>query len=166
MEIRKADVSSIDDIMILIGDCINNMRIKGIYQWNEEYPNKDVFLNDISCNTLYILWDNDSLIGIVVLNEVPSPGYERINWKDIRGRALFVHRLAVHPSFQGKGYAKALMDFTEEYAKMNGYSSIRLDAYTGNHRAMKLYELRGYSDNGQVCFEGRDLPFNCYEKLV
>jgi len=43
---------------------------------------------------------------------------------------------------------------------------IRLDAYTGNPRALALYEKRGYQRIGQAYFPRRELPFDCFEKVV
>jgi ribosomal protein S18 acetylase RimI-like enzyme len=41
-----------------------------------------------------------------------------------------------------------------------------LDVYTGNERAVRLYERRGYTVAGQVFFPRRELPFYCMEKTV
>ncbi|MCB2361714.1 nitroreductase family protein [Clostridium estertheticum] len=48
----------------------------------------------------------------------------------------------------------------------NNYSCIRLDAYSGNETALKLYENFGYKKVGQVYFSWRDIPFYCYEKNI
>ena len=77
-----------------------------------------------------------------------------------------IHRLAVHPDFQRKGIARNLMDFAEAHAKNNSFTSIRLDAYTGNKRVLQFYENRGYIKRGEVKFKGRSLPFACMEKQL
>ena len=41
------------------------------------------------------------------------------------------------------------------HARDHGYACIRLDAYTGNPRAMALYERRGYRQIGQARFPRR-----------
>ena len=79
---------------------------------------------------------------------------------------LVIHRLVVHPKHQRKGYAKTLMDFAEDYAQNNDYTSIRLDAYTQNKRVIRFYKSRGYSIRGNVYFSERTLPFHCMEKLI
>jgi len=56
--------------------------------------------------------------------------------------------------------------FAEKRAADNGYSSIRLDAYSGNAIALQLYERNGYRKRGEVFFPRRELPFICYEKLL
>jgi ribosomal protein S18 acetylase RimI-like enzyme len=60
--------------------------------------------------------------------------------------------------------AKLLMAFAEAQARERGYAVLRLDAFTGNLRAMGLYERLGYRKAGEVIFrKGR---FFCYEKTV
>src|SRR6266542_2013101 len=75
-------------------------------------------------------------------------------------------RLCVHPDWQQRGAGRHLMDFAEAFAKEHGFSCIRLDAYTGNQRALALYEKRGYDRIGQAHFPRRELPFVCFEKIV
>jgi len=57
------------------------------------------------------------------------------------------------------------MNFAEEYAIENNYKSIRLDAYSANVAAVRLYEKRGYNKIGQVFFPHRKYPFYCFEKI-
>ena len=58
------------------------------------------------------------------------------------------------------------MDFAERFAIENEYATIRLDAYSGNQRAIKFYEQQSYKKTGQVFFPKRTLPFYCYEKVL
>lgn len=72
----------------------------------------------------------------------------------------------MHPTFQGKGIAKTILKFIEEFSNKNNYACIRLDAYSENKNALKLYENFGYNKVGEVFFPGRKLPFYCYEKYI
>jgi ribosomal protein S18 acetylase RimI-like enzyme len=87
-----------------------------------------------------------------------------LSWKDTNGKPAVIHRLAVHPQHQKLGYAKQLMNFAENLATEQGYTSIRLDSYTGNPRAIRFYENREYVKRGEVYFPGRVLVFYCFEK--
>jgi ribosomal protein S18 acetylase RimI-like enzyme len=72
----------------------------------------------------------------------------------------------IDPKYQGKSYARKLMDFAEKYAKKNNYSSIRLDAYSQNKRVIDFYGKRKYFIRGNVNFPGREYPFHCMEKEI
>ncbi|MNN72431.1 putative acetyltransferase [compost metagenome] len=77
-----------------------------------------------------------------------------------------MHRLAVHPEVQGKGIARKLIAFAEEYARQSGYSSIRLDTYSKNTRALALYPSLGYERRGEVFFPHRAVSFPVFEKVL
>jgi ribosomal protein S18 acetylase RimI-like enzyme len=68
--------------------------------------------------------------GVVSINSIQEDEYRSIPWEDKNGKILVIHRLAVHPKYQRKGYASKLMDFAEMPGFDNNYSSIRLDAYS------------------------------------
>ena len=103
---------------------------------------------------------------IIAINEDQSSEYNNLSWVCNEGKVIVFHRLAVQPNKQRTGIAKELMDFAENYANNNEFTSIRLDAYSGNPKALRLYEQRGYKIVGQVYFPMRELPFNCYEKVI
>jgi ribosomal protein S18 acetylase RimI-like enzyme len=75
-----------------------------------------------------------------------------------------VHRLMVHPAFQGRGIARELMEFAERVALNRGCGVIRLDAFAMNPQALRLYRALGYREAGEVKF--RKGAFLCFEKRL
>jgi RimJ/RimL family protein N-acetyltransferase len=55
-----------------------------------------------------------------------------------------------------------MLAFAETFGREQGYFSIRLDAFSGNTAAIKLYEKNNYRMRGTVRF--RKEEFYCYEK--
>ena len=166
MNIVKGKIEDITLIVDLIKDIIIDMETKGIYQWNEHYPSQSIFENDINNETLYLMKNDHECLGIIVFDEQQSPEYKEIDWLTEGKKVLVIHRLAINPKYQKQGIARLLMDFAENIAIKKGYTSIRLDAYSGNPRALKLYENRGYEKTGQLFFSFRELPFYCFEKKL
>ncbi|WOD44950.1 GNAT family N-acetyltransferase [Hwangdonia lutea] len=165
--IRKATLKDIDRIIAITKACAVFMIDKDIYQWNEHYPNKAAFENDVLRNELYVIEKNKTIIGCVVVSTFMDEEYIPINWLTENNRNVYIHRLAVHPKYQGKGYAQRLMDFAENIAIENNYSSIRLDTFSQNKRNQKFYELRGYKKLGNIYFPKQsDFPFYCYELVL
>jgi ribosomal protein S18 acetylase RimI-like enzyme len=139
---------------------------QGIYQWNDDYPSKKAFIKDINRKELFVLKINSKLIGCMVLTPVMDKEYESINWITGNNNSLYVHRLAIHPKKQGKGYAQKLMDFAENFAIGNNYNSIRLDTFSKNIKNQKFYEIRGFKRLGNIYFPKQsEFPFYCYEWL-
>jgi len=164
IRIRRSTPTDLREVLDLIRACIQHMELQGIYQWDEVYPSPSVLEDDVRSHSLYAGLRDERLCGILALNEHQDPEYSAIDWVHTGGKVIVVHRLAVHPGFQRQGVGTRLMDFAEEYAAAQGYTSIRLDAFTLNPAAVALYERRGYRNAGVVTFrKGR---FYCFEKAL
>ena len=165
--ILKAGFSDLPEIKRLTEACAIGMQEKGIYQWNEHYPSLEKLQRDVELGELYVLREQDEICGIVVLTPEMDEEYVPIEWLTPNGNNLYIHRLAVHPSFWGSGYGQGLMDFAEEFARENKYDSVRLDTFSQNQRNQKFYETRGYRRLGDIYFPKQsEHPFHCYEKLT
>ncbi len=165
--IRHAKLSEISDIIVMTRACSASMIENGIYQWNENYPSKKKFENDIERKELYILEIEERIIGTIVISTFMDEEYVPIAWSTPNDKAVYIHRLAVHPHHQRKGYAKKMMRFAETHAKRNGFASIRLDTFSQNHHNQKFYETRGYRKLGDIYFpEQSEHPFHCYELVL
>ena len=165
--IRRAKISDLTDILLITKACAAYMITKGIFQWNEHYPSKQAFLKDLEQEELYVLLDENKLIGTVVISTLMDEEYIPIQWLTKNESNLYIHRLAVHPDFQGMGCAQQLMDYAEKYGKEKGFSSVRLDTFSQNKRNQKFYEQRGYKKLGDIFFPKQSShPFHCYELVL
>jgi ribosomal protein S18 acetylase RimI-like enzyme len=164
--IRKATNKDIDSILNITKACAKFMIDKGIFQWNEHYPNKLAFENDVLRNELYVIETKSEIIGCIVISTFMDKEYIPVKWLTSNNN-LYIHRLAIHPKHQGEGYAQKLMDFAEIQAKKTKASSIRLDTFSQNIRNQKFYELRNYKRLGEIYFPKQSTyPFYCYELVL
>ncbi|WP_299333126.1 GNAT family N-acetyltransferase [uncultured Psychroserpens sp.] len=162
--IRRATLKDIDHIMEMTKACAIYMIGQGIFQWNEHYPNRTAFEQDVARDELYVLIIDRAVCGCVVISTHMDDEYIPIEWLTPNNNNIYIHRLAIHPDYQGKGYAQQLMSFAENYAKQNNFSSVRLDTFSQNKRNQKFYELRGYQKLGDIYFPKQsEHPFHCYE---
>ncbi len=165
--IRRAKISEIPDILKLTKACAVAMIEKGIYQWNEHYPSRSAFEKDVREKSLYVQIIDGQIIGTVVISNQMDQEYVPVSWLSENKNNIYIHRLAVLPEHQGKGYAQRLMDFAERYAKEKGYTSVRLDTFSQNRRNQVFYETRGYQRLGDIYFPKQsEHPFHCYEMLL
>jgi GNAT superfamily N-acetyltransferase len=166
MKISTPKEEDLPEILDLVAACTEKMQDQGNYQWYDEYPTPDILLKDIEEGTLFTVLEKDKIIGVLALTYGEEPQYNDIKWNDEEGKALEIHRMGVHPKWQGKGVGKKLFEFAEEYGNENGYSSLRMDTYCENERMIKLAEIRGYQRTGEIFFPPLTSPFYCYEKMV
>ena len=165
--IRKGLSSDINIILKITKACANHMIGQGIYQWNEHYPNKSAFEIDVDRNELYVLEINGEINGCITISTIMDDEYIPVKWLTSNKNNIYIHRLAIHPEQQGKGYAQQLMDFAEQHAMENSYTSIRLDTFSQNKRNQIFYELRGYKKLEDIYFPKQsEYPFHCYESVL
>ncbi len=165
--IRHAKLSEISDIIVMTRACSAFMIEKEIYQWNENYPSKKKFENDLGRKELYVLEIEKRIVGTIVISTFMDEEYAPIAWSTPNDNAVYIHRLAVHPDHQRKGYAQKMMQFAEAYAEKNSFASIRLDTFSQNSRNQKFYEARGYRKLGDIYFPKQsEHPFHCYELVL
>ena len=165
--IRPANISEIESILDITKSCALHMIDNGIFQWNEHYPDKASFINDVRNDELFVYCFGEKVVACISLCNEMDKVYEPVHWKTINNNNLYVHRLAVHPDFQKKGLGKSLMDFAEKYAKDKRYVSVRLDTFSENKRNLKFYESRGYHRLDGIYFPKQSkFPFYCYELIL
>jgi ribosomal protein S18 acetylase RimI-like enzyme len=165
--IRAAKITDIPNILSITKACAAHMENQEIFQWNEHYPSKRAFENDVARNELFVLEKNNAVVGCVVISTFMDDEYVAVKWLTPNQNNIYIHRLAVHPDYQGKGYAQELISYAETFAKQQNIASIRLDTFSKNARNQKFYELRGYKRLGDIYFPKQSKhPFYCYELVL
>lgn len=167
MNIRTANQQDIATLLQITKACANDMISKEIFQWDNEYPSLQVFQNDYNRNELYVLQIKNEIVGCITISTFMDKEYETINWLTSNKHNIYIHRLAIHPKHQKKGYAQALMNFAENHARKQNYTSVRLDTFSVNRRNNKFYQQRGYQKTGEVYFPRQSkYSFYCYELIL
>ena len=167
IKIELATQNQLDRVKEIAEACAKNMIENNIFQWNDKYPSREIFKEDIKNKSLYVSKINQEVVGCIMFSSSKDDVYRTVNWITEDEHNLYIHRLAVHPIFQKRGIARKMMDFAEDFAKSNNYISIRLDTFSQNLRNNKFYKARGYNKLDDVYFPKQsEFPFHCYEKLV
>jgi hypothetical protein len=89
--IRKAVLMDLDIITKILKDTLAEMHSYNNYQWDENYPNKQDFINDINEGSLYVYEDNCLVIGFLCINIEEPVEYKGLNWSLNKG-AYILHR--------------------------------------------------------------------------
>ncbi|MFC5861263.1 GNAT family N-acetyltransferase [Acidicapsa dinghuensis] len=166
MQIQKATAQNIAQIMTLVRRVVPLMRAVGNLQWDDTYPNPEVFLRDVEKDQLWIAVIDGAVAGVAAITQDQEPEYANVGW-DIAEPAIVVHRLAVDPEFRGRGIAEALMRHAEEIALSHGISILRVDTNTKNPATQQLFPKLGYTLSGETELGFRaGLRFLCYEKRL
>lgn len=150
IQYRIATLDDLEAICDLCSRARNTLISNQIFQWDEIYPAKEHFREDIDKKQLYAGIVKDRIAVIYVINRECDEQYIKGDWKYDGEPYEVIHRLCVNPDFQNQGIAHRTMLHIEEQLASRGIHSIRLDAFTGNPYALRLYENLGYDRVGTV----------------
>jgi ribosomal protein S18 acetylase RimI-like enzyme len=165
----EATTDDLNRIEELYKDCTLNLNERGIYQWDDRYPSISTYISSIGNKCQYIFEADNTLIGSVILNESQSAEWDLIPWNYIEGKILVIHALAISPTVQGKGYGQKVLELCEAHGINTGYTAMRLDVFSENQAAIRLYEKNGYQKVGEVTFSFRPeghQKYYCYDKML
>lgn len=158
----NAERGDIEEIMAVIAAIITYPDKNLINQWDQFYPTRDIFDDDITNRRLFICRKSGAIAGLFVLME--DKLYEdNANWR-YNGPFLVLHRFCVSPPYQGRGIAKEMLRYAEVYAAERHYKTMRLDTFSQNPRSKRLYTGAGYVYAGDI--KGRSGIYHCYEKSL
>ncbi|GFZ32229.1 N-acetyltransferase [Clostridium zeae] len=163
--IRNAILSDLEQIVYIVEGSKLDMHSYGNFQWDEDYPRKEDFINDIKEETLFV-YDMDGIIaGLICINKEEPEEYKDVNWSTERD-ALTIHRLAVNNSFKGKGVGVKLINYVDDICAENDINYIRTDTNSLNKKAQGLLTKCGYGFKGKINLLGHEGIFYCYDKVL
>jgi ribosomal protein S18 acetylase RimI-like enzyme len=166
MLILPAILTDIPQIMQLIAEVVPAMIASGNLQWDSNYPNAAVFINDINHDQLWVAEIGGQIAGIAAITTDQEPEYAQVGW-DITETAIVIHRLAVSPQHRGLGIAAALLQQAEQEALRRNIKTLRIDTNKNNQATQKLFPKLGYVYAGEIDLSFRPgLRFYCYEKRL
>jgi len=166
MIIRKAEISDLENIMLMYKSCVAGMVENGIDQWDETYPNDEIISEDLNVGTYYVSEMDGTIIAGINIDKNQDDTYLALDWEDKSDSFLVVHRLGVKEEFWNKKIGKDLMLFTEKLVIEKGLKSIRLDTYSGNPKAMEFYRRLGYTELGTIDLKPDKDKYYCFEKII
>ncbi len=152
--------------MELVGKVVPRMRADGNLQWDESYPNAEVFARDVERGQLWVAEQERAIVGVAAITEDPEPDYAQAGL-DVAERALVIHRLAVDPDVQRGGIARQLIAQADALARSRGIVAVRVDTNIENEATQRLFPKLGFRLAGEISLTGRPgLRFLCYEKRL
>lgn len=155
LQFRKATINEIPKIWEILQKAIQRRKEDGSNQWQDGYPNPEVVKADIEKETGFVLTDGENLVGYCAVLINDEPAYAGIEGKWLTNSDfVVVHRIAISQDYLGKGLAKQMMKFIEEFAIQNNIYSVKADTNFDNIAMMKTFVNAGYVYCGEVYFRG------------
>ncbi len=163
MNISLVKENDLVEVMYLLKVCTFDLNSKGCMYWHFVIPQ---VMDDLKNNRLYMLRENEVCLGIMTLEENISEEYKKVKWQNNGSKVLTVYRLVVHPNWSREeaGIKDKLLKYAEDYAKQNGYESIRIDVFGDNYDTIEKFKQMQYLKAGEIHMPYQITPFVCFEK--
>lgn len=162
---QKAKISDIPKIWNIIQDAILRRKADGSNQWQDGYPNPEVLQSDIEKEVGFVLTKSNTIIGYCAILINDEPEYANIEGKWLTNVDFVVfHRVAIAKTHLGKGFAKVIFNYIEDFALKNNIYSLKADTNFDNLEMISIFEKAGYTYCGEVYFRGG--PRKAFEKVL
>ncbi len=169
--IRKTNQQDIPAVMNIIHDAQTSMKLLGISQWQNGYPNETSFVKDIAEGISYVYEEDGEIVATAAIFCAPEPDYAVIydgEWKTT-GEYGVIHRVAVKKEAKRAGYAAKMIEYAVELTKEVGYGSLRMDTHEGNVPMRTFLKKQGFEECGIIYLSNEGSGDNkrvAYEKVL
>ncbi len=116
------------------------------------YPTRKTATRAMEAGDLYVMEIDGQTVASCRINQHQEDSYSGLQWQHPApdDRVMVLHTLTVAPWAEGKGHARAFVDFYEQHALKNGCPYLRMDTNANNAVARALYKKLGYTESGIV----------------
>jgi GNAT superfamily N-acetyltransferase len=162
---RKATTLEIQAIWEILKQAIARRKQDGSEQWQDGYPNLQSVQNDVEKGHGFVLTEGETIIGYTAILINDEPEYAKIKGEWLSNTDFVVfHRVALSEGYLGKGLAKKMLEYIEEFALNNNIFSVKADTNFDNIAMLKIFEKSGYKYCGKVYFRGGERK--AFEKVL
>ena len=162
---RKATPDDMDELMSIAREASAYLRSCGVDQWQDNFPNPEVFARDISRGNCWLFTHEGKAAGVIVVYLEPEADYPAIEgrWLTEGEDYGVIHRVAVKDAYRGRGLAQEMMQLAEDIILGRGFASVRIDTHEDNLTMQNLLKKRGYTPCGVVWLHGG--PETCKKRI-
>lgn len=163
--IRRADKKDLIEILKIKDEAVDLLKEKGVDQWQDGYPNEEVFLSDIENENLYVYDDKGIIKGFSAFIIGRDEAFESLegSWKS--ETYLAIHRIAIGKDYRRQGIASDLFDYARGLARDYNLESVRIDTHEDNKSMQRLIEKMSYEHRG-IISKGTRMERRAYELLI
>ena len=167
MEFRKMMPEDVPAVMEIIHQAQESLRLLGIDQWQNGYPDEETIRGDIARGYGYVLAEGKSVAATAAISLDGEPTYRVISggrWPS-SGTNGVIHRVAAAEDRRGRGLASELFRQASRICLENGVYTLRADTHRGNLPMQGALAKNGFCRCG-VIFLADGSERLAYEKVL
>ena len=174
MNIRIANDADYPEVMAFYQSMCEELAKRSFLHMGNQggYPSEPMVKDAIDNGGMIIGVEQGAVIAALILNHAADVAYGKVKWQidAAPDEVTIMHALRVGPKYSGRGYGKAMVDYSISLAKRAGQRAIRLDTLDENTIAQKLYQAMGFSFMDTVEIEYMDIgeprTLYCFELVL
>jgi len=139
IKIERSTLTDIPSIENLYASAVQFQKQKQAVPWGN-IDNTQI-AQEINQGRQYKLVVDEEIATVWVYNFSDPEIWQEKN----KDNAIYIHRIATNPKFRGQHMVEHVFSFTENYAKEQGFSLMRLDTAGYNSGLIKLYTKNGFN---------------------
>lgn len=150
---RKATLEDLDRIWEIIEDARALLKADGSEQWQNGYPTRLTFQQDIEFGNCYLMIAGDRIAGTVTLMPQGDTHYNYIvdgEWAMPGHPFATIHRIAIDSAYRGRHFANYIMSMMISVAYAQGIRNFRIATHDKNDRVHNLVQNFGFVKRGKV----------------
>ena len=164
------DVAFVGELYDCVNDYFENHTNYCYPNWQKgKYPTIKEAQTAFENHTLYVLKNDDSVLGAMIIDHCQHPAYKKIPWTvQVPDECVMsIHTVVVAPAHRNQGFGERLIQFGIELCKSSNAKTIRLDTHYKNIPARHLYEKCGFHSLGchTAFVDNRTQEFDVFEYL-
>jgi GNAT superfamily N-acetyltransferase len=138
----------------LLTDVVNALYKQGEPLWTGEQVAIHKLKETYRLDELFFLTEKTQTVGVVFLQETDALFWpERSHLRD----TLYIHKLALHPEYRGKGKGHDALAAIQKYAIHHGFHSLRLDCDGAREKLHRFYQRFGFQFVDRFDLQGFDV---------
>ena len=153
---RRTEERDLDAVIEIVDAAKEYLRLQGIPQWQDGYPNRESFYKDIEREISYVLEENGKILGTIEIDLEGDRNYNWIyegNWLSEKQPYAAIHRVAVDAERKGSGLAGKMIEEAVKLCLEKGIFSIKNDTHRLNQSMQRMLVKNGFVRCGIIYLE-------------
>ena len=133
------------------------------------FPSRAMVEAAIQAGGQFLAREAGQVVAAYLMDHQGDAAYDTVTWPvaAARDQVMVLHALRVLPAWEGRGYARAMVEHAIRTARAAGQKALRLDCIEGNDVPVRLYRACGfrYVDTVPITYADIGVPrrFRLYE---
>lgn len=148
---RATQESDIPIILQIVRQAQEYFKNNDINQWQNGYPNQEIFMHDLKMKNSYVFLQNNEIIATAMISFDGESTYDQIDGEWLNDNLYAViHRVVVKNQYKGQNIAGEIFNVAKSLCQGRKIANIRVDTHRKNIPMQRVLEKWGFHYCGTI----------------